>query len=686
MGDDTGVAADVVDTAADAQVEEQRTPQQEAQWWCAEIQHALKLRSNWVERGRKVERLYHDQRDIGENNVKRRNRKFNVLWSNTETMRPAVYMQTPKPQASRRWRQRDPTGRMGSMLIERCLEVSCEEYDFDNVMDSAVRDRFLPGLGQAWIRYEPTFYQEQELDAAGAPAVNEKGDPVTYDAIDYEAVVCDYLRWDDYLTSPARTETEVEWKARRHYFGPRNGPKRFGKEVWKKVTLDCKPSKSATKEEQAGSAPPSRQSQAIVWEIWDKESGDVLFVAPGSGDNAILERKPAPIKFKGFFPCPRPMLATTTSESTLPSPDYVQYQDQAQELNEITARIDKLQKALKVAGLYDKSNTDLAKLLSSAEGEMIGVENWAMNAEAGGSASQIEWYPVEKVMAVLQQLYIAREQSKQILYEVSGIADVMRGATNPNETLGAQQLKARWGSGRVRKSQKDVQRFAGEVFALKAEVISEVFQFSTILEMADLDMETIAKYVPAGVNPQALLSMVEKMLRQDMKRSFKIKVQPDSTLEPDEQAERQWRTQFLTGMGALLKELAPLAQQGAEGAKLAGEMIMMGVRGFKEADQLEEIVEQAVDAAGKAAAAAAQRPPAPSPEMAEIQRKAQRDKGELQLKAQGQQMDAANDAADRRQEQQEFQVDTAIKLDEHRANLLNGAAQATERFDMADAM
>ncbi|WP_135210372.1 hypothetical protein [Vitreimonas flagellata] len=661
----------------------------EARWWCAEVEHALKERESWVERGRKVERAYHANEEGGAGGKKKtRERKMNVLWSNVQTLLPAVYMQTPKPVAARRWRQRDPVGRLASMLMERCLQVSCSEQDFHHTLEQAVRDRLLPGWGVVWEIYEPTLYDEQEIGADGQPAVDEKGEPITFQALEYERSITDYVRWDDYLTNVARTEDEVWWKARRHYFTKKKGKQRFG-EAFTNVVMDNKRERQM-RDDTSGSGPASREPRAVVWEIWDRDEGQVLFLAPGSGQNAIIEKRPAPYRLRDFFPTPRPLTGSTTSESTLPQPDYLQYQDQALEMNELTGRIAKMQRALKVAGLYARENKDIGKLLKTGEGEMIAVDDWAMHGESGGTKGQIEWYPVEKVIEVLRELYNALTIAKNNMYEMSGIADVMRGASDPNETLGAQKIKARWGSGRVRRQQNDVQRFAGEIFNIKAEIMAEVFQFETLLEMAGIDQEVLAKYVPKGMNPQMLLAQVGQMLKQDMRRNFSIKVEPDSTLEPDEMAERQWRTQFLQGMGAMLKELVPLVQQGAEGAKLAGEMMMLGVRGFKEADQIEETIEQAVEAAGKAAEQRreqmAKQGPPPDPKMAEVERKAKRDQAELMLDAEDRKAERAERAADRQQEQQEFQVDTQFRLAELRMDRVNGMAEAAERDEMAEAI
>lgn len=615
-----------------------------AKKWCAEIKAAEKAQAKWVERSRKIEKIYADERDASS----ARARKFNILYSNVETLRPAVYMQTPKCKAVRRYRDRDPVARLASMMLERCVQTSCELYDFDAAMDQAVRDRLLPGRGVLWVRYEPGIVGE------GANA-----------ALGYENAEGSYVPWQDFLHSVARTWEEVRWVARRFFKTRREMEKWLveaglaedesaAKAKAKTIQLDY----TSDGKEKNDEGLDDERGKAQVWEVHDKESGKVIYVAPGSNDYAIVGMKPPAVSFRDFFPTPRPLLAATTAKSLIPTPDYAQYQDQAEELNRITDRIGALQKALKVAGYYDSSSAELAKLIEAPDGAMIAVSNWAMFQEGGGGKGKIGFFPVEIVAEVLKGLYEIRGQAKQALYEVSGIGDILRGATDPDETATAQGIKAKWGSLRVRRIQKDVQRYAADILRLKAEVIAEQFSDQTILKMAGVDQDLLAKYVPAPPMPelppelaqnqqaQAMLKQqadaahkkavadflrqVFALLRDDTARNFRIDVESDSTLEPDQQEEKQLAVEFMTGMTAFMEKAAPMAMQGPEAAKMVGEILLFGVRRFDKVDQLEQVIEQAVEAAAKP------KPPQPGPEMMKVQAQIEGKKAELQMKGEAQ--------------------------------------------------
>lgn len=599
-----------------------------AKRWIAEIQAAEKAQAKWVERGKKIEKLYADDRDTRSD----RSRKFNILWSNVETLRPAVYMQTPVCRAVRRYRDKDPEARFGALLIERSVETSCELYDFDHTMDQAVRDRLVVGRGQAWVFYQPNIVGEGQ-DAALA----------------YEDVQADYVPWPDFLHSVSRTWGEVWWVGR-WFYKSRAELKDWMEERGlspakaSQVAMDVSPEGDKTDE-----GLKDERARARILEVWNKRDGEVLYVAPGSGVKAILGRVPPPVRFRDFFPCPRPMLATTTARSLIPTPDYALYQDQAEELNRLSDRIGVLQKSLKLVGYYNSANADLANILEAGDGRMIPVENWAMFKEGGGGEGQVGWFPVEIVAKVLKGLYEMREQAKQTLYEVSGIGDILRGATDPDETATAQGIKAKWGSLRVRRIQKDVQRFAADIMRLKAEVITEQFEFANVAAMAGVDDELLRQFVPeappppvppevqqaAQQNPaiqqqlvqaqqqaqakaaQEFLAKVERLLKDDTARNFRIEVETDSTLEPDQAEEKQTAVEFASTLSAFLQHAAPAMMSGGpETAKMLGEVLLFVVRRFgNNVDQLEKSIERMVEAASQP------KPPQPDPEMIKAEAK-----------------------------------------------------------------
>src|SRR6185437_7389968 len=101
------------------------------------------------------------------------------------------------------------------------------------------------------------------------------------------------------------------------------------------IALDHKEDKSSSES----------TSKAVVWVIWDSKSKRVLHIATGY-TQAPIGVMPPPVAFDGFFPRPRPLNATTSTDSTIPTPDFDQYVDQADEIDMLTQRIGLLAKAL----------------------------------------------------------------------------------------------------------------------------------------------------------------------------------------------------------------------------------------------------------------------------------------------------------------------------------------------------
>src|SRR3546814_7908643 len=68
----------------------------------------------------------------------------------------------------------------------------------------------------------------------------------------------------------------------------------------------------------------------------------------------------------------------------------------------------------------------------------------------------------------------------------------MRGATEAQETLGAQQLKSQYGSVRVREKSAELQRVAADAVKFAAEIIAENFSNETVQDMSQMDVPTKA--------------------------------------------------------------------------------------------------------------------------------------------------------------------------------------------------
>jgi len=594
-----------------------------ARKWLAELKFAKREDEKWIKRSKKIIKRYRDERTGYSDNAKR----FNILWANVQTLMPAIYGKTPRAEVERRYKDQDPIGRTASIILQRCLQYEIDHYgDYDASMKQAVTDRLLPGRGVVWVRFETKEQaipdsiedqQEMEAEAQGLP------EPEDYE---YECTPVDYVFFEDFRCSPARCWDEVTWVARRVYMSRKDGIERFG-EDFKDVPLTHEPIGLDELKNQAGEISDIEDlKKAQIWEIWDKTSKTVYWVAEGY--SKTLDIKEDPLGLDQFWPCPRPLFATQTTDTLVPVPDFALYQDQADEIDMLTQRIAMLTEAVKVVGVYDASQPAVQRMLAEGvNNTLIAVDTWAAFAEKGGLKGTVDFMPIEAVLQALAQCYASREQAKQVVYEITGLSDIIRGASVASETATAQQIKSQYASLRLKKLQTEMAQFASEALRIKAQIMADFYSPQTLVEMSGIMGTQDAQYAEQAI----------QLLKSEPARNFRVEVATDSLVEMDEQAEKASRTEFLGAIGQFMERALPVAQQVPEMAPLMGEMILFAVRAFKGGRAMEAAFDDAV------AKMNAPKPPQeqqPDPAMMQLQAQQQAEQAKMQAMQQSEQMKA----------------------------------------------
>jgi hypothetical protein len=538
-------------------------------------------------------------------------RAFNILFANIDTIVPSIYNSSPVPDVRRRYSDEDKVGKQVSDLIERSISYSIDSYDFDDVMKALAHDMELPGRAVSRVRYSPYF--------------DEQGNVV------HEEANCEHVQWKDFRHGPGKTWVDVPWIAFRLQL-TRDELKKLNPKAAGSVDLDS----TIDGYKDDGETPADIFKRATVWEIWDKDNREVIFIAE-SYKNAPLVRDPDPLKLTGFFPSPRPIYSIRTSDSLIPVVPYSTYKDQAEELEKVSKRIMALVDALKAKGVYDGRMTELPRLADADDNELIAVESAANYLDGAGLEKAIAWWPIATIASVLKELYAQRDQIKQTIYEITGLSDILRGQTDPNETLGAQQLKAQTGSMRVQSKQAEIQRFARDLFRLKAEIISTKFSWDTITTMTGINFPAKAQQDQAKAQIQAMqqqaqqqaqqmamqaqqtgqqapppqppqipqeiqdmLAMpsreeVEKLLRNDTMRGYRIDVESDSTIRADMTRNQNNMNQFLQGTAEYAKAMGPIVQLDPQLMPTVIEVYSAFARTYKLGKQAEDALDKLSD-------------------------------------------------------------------------------------------
>ena len=665
--------------------------------WIDEINLAEQELQPWWRAGDVIVRRYKNEnrnRGGGRPSVDYLARRFAVLWSNVSTLQPAIYAKQPKPMVDRRYRDEDPVGKVASDVLERALGFSLDQYDFDGRLKHCVLDYLLPGRGQVWVRYIPHMKalnaeDDYELgegeEDADRDEVGEVETPEATEEVVYEEVQCDHVAWKDWLTNPAREWAEVRWVARRVYMTKAELVERFGKEKAAMVPLSTMPTGTDT----ATDAQRQANKTAEVYEVWDKPSKTAFWLSKGV-TTSVLDEREDPLGLREFFPCPAPLNATVGPDSTIPVADYVMYQDQAEELDELTARIGKLQDALRMVGVYaGAANRELQLVFSPGnENKLIPIDTFDLWKEKGGVRGLIEWVPVDMVIQTLKGCYEARGQVLNDIYQITGLSDIIRGESNPNETATAQRLKGQWGSLRVRDRQRDLQRFARDAIRLKAEIIAEHFSIDTLKAMTNVKLLTAAEKaqieqimpliqqaqqqglpVPPGLAPppemlelmaEPTWDEVQALLKNDALRSFRIDVETDSTVEPDENAAKAAFTEFTGAVVGLMTAAAGIVPTAPYTAPLFAEILKQGARTFNVSRAMEDVIDKVFEQAEEAPPVQPPGPPPPDESAMQVEQlKSQTAQMQAQIEQQRTQMEGQLGMAELNLKGQELQVKAA---------------------------
>jgi hypothetical protein len=582
--------------------------------WLDDIANYDREFQKWDSRVDKIVKRYRDEnRPAGDST----SAKFNILWSNVQTLTAATFSRVPKPDVSRRFRDNDPVGRVSSLILERDLDYHIQHYSsYRSALKACVLDRFLGGRGTVWVRYEPHFKSGQITD------------DVESEELDYECAEVDYVHYKDFGHSVARSWEEVGRVWRKVYMTKTALAERFGEDVAKIIPMDANPMKDVR-----DTQPTDSIDRACIYEGWDKNEKKAVWFNKSVKD--FLDERDDPLKLEEFFPCPRPLHATLTNDSLVPIPDFTLYQDQAQELDVLCDRIDGLIKALQVKGVYDGSlGVEIARIFTEGQNNtLLPIKNWQAFAEKNGLKGAIDLVDIIPIATALKDAYLAMDQVKNQIYEITGISDIVRGQTEASETATAQQIKGQYASLRLKTYQEEVARFATETLQIMAQVICGKFNPQTMLDISAADQ--LSEQDKPLIQPaMELLIGPERMMdpESDGKnplRSFRVEVAADTLVYLDEQAEKESRVEFLTATGGFIKQMGevlamtPPEAKGPVTGLLMG-MLKFGVTGFRVGKDIEGLFDETSDKL-KQMANQPQQPPPPDPKLEAAKVKAEAD-------------------------------------------------------------
>lgn len=562
--------------------------------WNQKINDALTREKTYRKNGQKVVDLYEAKTPDST--------PFAIVYSNTETLQPALYNAKPIPIVSRRYKDEDPIGKIASEVSTRTLKYLIDDespnYDsFDELIQTAVLDGLLTNRGLTRYKYSPP------------------GGPFP------ERVCGESVRWDKFLHGYARTWKKVPWIAFEWDMSLEEVKANFPDAQLAERNLlsePDEPDETESREQRTG------VTVYKVWEIWDKASRQVIFIS------ALSPRQPLkvvedPLGLTNFFPVPKPLNFMRKVSTLLPTPLYEHYRSQAQELNEITRRLKAIIKAIKFRGAYNSAIEGIEKMLKADDNELVPVENLESMPDGQGGIDKILWtVPINDLATTAQSLYQQRESVKQVIYEITGISDILRGASQASETATAQQIKNQWGSLRLKKMQKEVQRYVRDSLAIILEIAAGKFEVQTFQQMTGLpypteaqkqqvqqqmqaaEMQAAQQAMMTGQQPQPpqvppeIQKMLQEptwedvigLLRNNVLLHYKTDIETNSTIDAEAAQDKQDISELLNALSQFLNGLAPLVEKGFMPFDIAKNMMLSISRRYNFGSQLEESLQQ----------------------------------------------------------------------------------------------
>ena len=643
-------------------------------YWMSAIELAGKTEKDWREDAKTAIDQFRSAKDGY------RAAKFNILYANIQTTCPAIYNSMPTSDVRARFgeampvepppmAQNDPQAQQMaaqatamaqadaerknkdrsnvSQTIERAISVQSDLYDYDDALKAAVKDRELLGRAVTRLRLNLVNGPDETDQATG----NQIPGAVVSKHITWEPVI-----WDDFRLGPAKRWADTPWIAF-HWVFTRDELEGLNEDLAFKVSLDATVEGQPDKDAMT----PDTFKRANVWEIWDRSKRKIYWIAE-SYDQGPLKIEDDPYKLLGFFCVPRPRLAIETTDTQVPICPFMVWQAQQAEMNSLTRRIGALINAIKFRGIYDGAFESAVKAMKNLdEGEMAPAPD-AARALVQGDIEKAFWLmPIEQAVATLRQLYESREMCKQVIYELTGVADILRGSTKASETLGAQELKAQWGSLRLQSAQQDVQQHARDLMRMTADLMAEHFTPEELEAMTGI-----------ALSPEQL-----NLLKTDISREFNIDIETDGTIKADLGKQQENVGGFVAGLGSYFQAVGPAVQAGYMTPPEAVGLARTFARNFKLGRQADHIL----DEWQKRLDAKAKEPPAPPPPDAKLQieqLKAQTAQQGAQAEMQKTQMQGQIDQQTMSQEAQLKQAEFDMRMQEMQAE----QARAREKHGM----
>lgn len=616
----------------------------EGQKWLERIEAAWKREAVWAKDAEAAVKAYTNEA-AGNGKVY----DYNILHSNVETIVPAIINSPPVPDIRRRFGDADPVAKQLSDIIERAISVQVDDSRLETELEGQAQDGFLAGRGVVRLRFHADTVEtetsalgeaqdaaedesegetdDREGEGAGSGSDADEYAETDRAAVANERITFEAVSWRDYQHGPAKRWEDRPWESFRHVMQQDDLAGFADKDL------------VASQTEPGAALFGDSDGDITIYEIWDAKKREVIFV---SDNGKVFKKIPDPLGLSAFFPTSRPVQPIEVVGRLMPVTPFSIYAKLADELDVITKRIRILTAAMQLkGGLVGALAGDLTALADAEDNQLVTMNGLEALAQTAGLDKAILWWPVEKFYPVLAELFKNRDLTKQAIYEITGISDIVRGASVASETATAQQIKSQWGSLRIQKMQRMMERSARDLFVMMAEIIPAKFSHQTLEQMTSIPI-----VIRPGDDPKTVQAkqQLQQLMAQRITTQYRVDVESQSTVRADLTQKKQEMSEFLAGSAAFFQGMAPIVQEAGPGAaEGALEIYAAATRNFDLGKSAEDAIDRMVTDARDAAKQARDNPQPPQPSPEEM--KAQADVKKSELAAQTAQAKAQSDQA-----------------------------------------
>jgi hypothetical protein len=536
--------------------------------WMKRITRERKAHEKWRKQAEKAEAAYRDEAKANADDAHKSN-PFPIFWSTVQITHAAIFAKPPKPDVRKRYSDEGTSEDRIAQAVQRGIEFTIDTTGFSDHGHRLIDDYLIGALGIGKVEVDTEVAQAPVIDpTTQQPIMDDAGEPVMQKIVKRQSLRLRHFHWSKFGWEPGKDWEAADWERFEHDMTPDEVKDRFG--------IDLDPSNS--RPEGGSTTKPNQYEETVtVHEVWDKKKRQQLFISDSHPEP--LEVNDDPMRLDGFYPNPKPMMLNVKADELVPKPDYQFVQRQCENIQRLSGRIHALTRNIKDVGFYDAQLAELAQLNTAIDGTRVPIKNLAERLNAAGPGRM----SFDAVVAnqdntnkvnVLRELISQRDIEKNALFEVLGIADIVRGASVASETAAAQTIKSQWANVRIGPKVQAVSLFFRDVFRIMGEIMSEHFEPEQLDKMSGMQL-----------TPEESAA-----LKDDLTRTYAIDIESDSTMASDDQEEKTQRLEMVSTLTDYLSKLLPLVQTNAMPAEMVKQTLLFVLRSFKYGRQLEESI------------------------------------------------------------------------------------------------